>query len=878
MNHTDPASIVDYSTIEILIVEDSQTQGERVSYVLHSHGFSPTLVNSGTEALASIRARRPTLVLSDVVMPGMDGYQLCTRIKSDPALADLPVILMTALTDSREVINALESQADGFITKPCDEVFLLSRINYVLTNREIRTHAHRDDAVRVVVGERTLTLTSRPTQIVDLLLSTFDNAVQKNQELAHAYHLQTQSALDIRTLNAQLEERSQALARSEANHRMLLNSNESAMLVVNQDRRILFLNLAAESLLQRRAADLSHTIFPFLVVVGATREVTIPRLPAPPVISEMRAIEILWEDQPALLVTLHDITARKKIEDTLQQAKEAAEAADQAKSSFLTNITHEIRLPMNSIIGMSELLLDTTLNDEQRHFASIVKRSAQSLLGIVNQVLDFSKIEAEKMDLEVIDFDLPTALESVIDLFTKTCADKNLDLTLLTDREVPTALAGDPGRLRQILINLVGNAVKFTERGEVALKVSLADETPTHATIRFAVTDTGIGMPADRIPHLFQAFSQVHTPSSRKFGGTGLGLAISKQLVHLMGGEIGVESAPGQGSVFWFTIRLEKRSPTVIAFKPSLTDLTGVHALVVDDSENNRALLTQHLSSWGMHVRSCDDGVQALVLLDTVAKEGQPFNVLVVDRNMPEMDGFSLAQAIREQSTWNNLRIVLLTAIGQRGDAAQAREAGIQAYLTKPVRRSQLFQCLLAVLSPQPATSGYDGPPLITRHTLAEAAVAPLILDEDDPIVTLVEEPHREIGLRSRILIVEDDELSQEVTVRTLKHLGYKEVDVVANGREALDIMAHHPYALVLMDYQMPEMDGFTATAYIRARDHQIGTHTPVVALTARANKPDRERFLAVGMDDYIGKPFDRDLLKTVVSRWVGASVNSLSS
>lgn len=991
MNFPDTKFTVAKHAIEILIVEDSPTQGQRLSYVLHSHGFSPTLVSSSTEALTSIHAHRPTLVLSDIVMPGMDGYQLCARIKSDPALADLPVILITPLTDSREVTNALESQADGFITKPCDEDFLLSRIHYVLTNQEFRARAQQDDSVRVVVEGRELTLFSRPTQIVDLLLSTFDNAIQKNRELVHASGIQAQSARDIHALNTQLGERSQALARSEANHRTLLNSNDSAMLVVNHDRRILFLNPAAEFLLQRSAADLLLTTFPFPLVAGEASEVTLPRMTAPPVISEMRAIEILWEDQPAILVTLYDITARKNIEDTLQRAKETAEAADQAKSSFLANITHEIRLPMNSIIGMNELLLDTTLDEEQRHLAEAVKRSAWSLLGIVEQVLDFSKIEAEKMRLEVIDFDLPTTLESLIDLFAKACADKNLDFAILTDRGVPHALAGDPGRLRQILTNLIGNAIKFTERGEVVLKVSVAEETPTHALLRFEVKDTGIGIPPEHTPLLFQAFTQVHSSSAQKSRGTGLGLAISKHLIHLMDGEIGVESTLGQGSLFWFTLRLEKRPPTTIASNPKLSDLTGLRALIVSANGSNRTLLTQQLSRWGMNVRGIEDGVQALVLLDAAAEGGHPFHVILIDKRIAEIDGLSVAQAIRERPILNNLQIILLTPIGQRGDAAQASAVRVQAYLTKPIRQSELLKCLLAVLNSQ-TSSSRDRPILITRHTLAEAEAVPLILvvDHDpaqqfktvhavarlgyrtevvtngqeavstlensryaavllecqmpemdgfetaahirrwdtefgshtpliavtrdttpgiqercrqagmdeylakpldqeqlaavlgkwipekdahanDPIVALIDQPPQKIAQRSRILVVEDDELSQEVTLRTLKYLGYKEVDVVPNGRDALHVMEQHSYALVLMDYQMPEMNGFTTTAYIRARDHQIGTHTPIVALTARANKQDRERFLAVGMDDYIGKPIDRDLLKAVLTRWVSA-------
>ncbi|NOT54155.1 MAG: response regulator [Deltaproteobacteria bacterium] len=971
------------SQVNILVVEDSPTQATQLQQTLQRHGFHATCVGNGQAALTVLRQQRPTLVLSDIVMPEMDGYQLCHHIKSDRELQTLPVILMTTLTDSREVIRALESKADGFITKPCEDSFLCSRIEAALANTALRAQPHADGTVQVLFENQRYALTSQPAQMADLLLSTFANAIQKNRELEHALHEQKQSHRAIRKLNQQLKD-------SEAHHRALLQSNADGMLVIDRDKKVRFVNPAAEALLQQPAETVLNTALHFSITVGETREVTLPRAHTDPVIVEMRVTEIQWEGHPAALATLHDVSARKKVEAALQRAKETAEAAAQAKADFLANVSHEIRTPMNGIIGMTDLLFDTILTEDQKDFATTVKNSAQSLLGIINQILDFSKIEAGKLDLDTIDFDLHTTLESVTDLFTKTCADKQLELAIITGYEVPTSLGGDPGRLRQILINLMGNAMKFTDRGEVVVRVSVAEETDTHALLRFAVRDTGIGIPPDRMDCLFQSFSQVDTSMTRQHGGTGLGLVISKQLAALMGGEMGVESEQGKGSTFWFTAQFEKRPQQAITLEPEVASLQGLSVLIVDDNPTTRASLEYHLASWGIITQSAESGPRALALLDAAITAQRPFHIVLLDWHLPTMDGLQVAHAIRQRPALDDLRIALLTTVGQRGDAARAREVGIQAYLTTPLRRSQLFNCLLTLMR-QPARTPQEQPRLVTRHTLAEAEHMPSVLVTEDNLDNLavitrllkklgyradvanngqealaaleknryaavlmdcwmpimdgfaatehIRERDRQFGTHtpiiavtadaresnrqrclesgmddfitkplqstlleaalkkwytptkektadpllvqeapaplqvskgSRILLVEDNETNQKHTVRLLAHFGYKDVDTAPTGRDALAAVATHRYALILMDYQMPEMNGFTTTAYIREHERRLGIRTPIVALTARALPGDREKFLAVGMDDYIVKPIDRDVFKAAVDRWMG--------
>ncbi|NOT57439.1 MAG: response regulator [Deltaproteobacteria bacterium] len=838
--------------VEILIVEDSHTQANHLIRMLERNNCHVTWVSNGKDALATLQAQRPMIVLSDIIMPEMDGYQFCRAVKEDPRFSSVPVILMTTLADSKEVIKALESKADGFITKPCDERFLLSRIKYVLANQQLRKTVPATGDVHVMFGERQYTLRSESTQVVDLLLSTFDNAIQKSGEFERASRAQTRAQLALRKLNEELEERVEArtreLALAESNHRALLDSNGDAMILVNEEGVVRYVNPAAVTLLQQPAEELIGTAPAFSLVVGETKEVTVPQAQSDPVVAEMRVVGIIWEGRPAKLATLRDVTARKKAEETLQRAKDAAEAADQAKSDFLANMSHEIRTPMNGIIGMTDLLSETQLNDEQKDFAQTVKGCAQSLLSIINEILDFSKIEAGKFDLEAIDFDLRTTLETVTDLFAKTAADKNIELALLTLPDVPTVLRGDPERLRQVLINFTGNAVKFTEKGEVVIRVVVDEETESHALLRFEIIDTGIGIPPDRMDRLFRTFSQVDNSSTRKYGGTGLGLAISKKLAGLMGGEVGVESTVGKGSTFWFTARLEKRPMAAAPAKATRTSLTGLRVLVVDDNQTNRTILQHQLTSWGMEVELAEGGQQALALLDLAQQMNRPFHLGVLDWQMPEMDGLTLTQIMRTRPELNDMRLVFLTSVGQRGDGERAREAGVQAYLTKPVRQSQLFDCLCLLASQLEQAAATRSADLITRHTLAEAAV------------------------QVKILVAEDNVVNQKLMVRLLERLGYQ-CDVANNGAEAVAASERASYSVVLMDCQMPVMDGFEATKQIRARDQALAKHTPIIAVTAHNMAGDRERCLLAGMDDYVAKPVNAGSIKGALEKWLSKPV-----
>ena len=554
----------------------------------------------------------------------------------------------------------------------------------------------------------------------------------------------------------------------------------------------------------------------------------------------------------------------------LDQALEVAKESARAKTAFLATVSHELRTPMNGVIGMTSLLLETSLTSEQQSYAETIRQCGEALLQLINDVLECSKIEAGKLELECLDFNLRTTVEQVLAQFAERAETKGLELTGLVHAAVPTGLKGDPGRLRQVLTNLVANAVKFTDKGEVTLQAYLEEDLPDRAVIRFEVTDSGIGINPTTQAKLFNPFVQADSSTTRKFGGTGLGLSISKQLVELMGGQIGVRSTEGQGSTFWCTARLQKQTGSPRAILPT-GELSGKRVLIVDDNESNRVILHHLVSGWGMIDDLAEDAESALHRIAEAKQREVPYDLAILDVIMPGKDGLQLARELQSHPTGSGIRLVVMTSMLQRGHAEQARQAGAMGYLPKPVRHDELRDCLRTVLglpeghAPKDAPTGSVVAQLVTRHTVAENL------------------QHR------RVLVVEDNIVNQKLAVRMVEKLGYQP-DVVDNGQEALAALAKGDYAAILMDCQMPVMDGFETTRCIREREASVAsaetpdlserntlhalrltTHVPIIAVTANAMQGDRERCLATGMDDYLAKPIKLDELRSTLARWVSA-------
>ena len=708
-------------TTEVLIVEDSRTQAEQLSHTLEQGGYRVRMAGNGAEALDAIRKTRPHLVISDAMMPVMDGYAMCRAIKNDETLSGIPVIMITSLSDPQDVILGVEAGVDYYLTKPYQTNMLLSAIESTLASFPSREPDDASDQFNVTIAGTEHAVRSSRQRLLTLLLSTYESAVEHNKELIEAQ-------AELKTLNSRLE--------------------------------------------------------------------------------------VLVEE--------------------LKEAKSVAEDANRSKSSFLANMSHEIRTPMNAVIGFTNLALKTDMTSQQRDYLSKIHNAGVSLLGLINDILDFSKIEAGKLNIESVPFNLDSIVGDVTSITSPNAFAKGLEMMVNIPSDVPQDLIGDPHRLAQALLNLVGNSVKFTDAGEVELEATLLERTGEKTKLRFTVRDTGVGMTQEESARLFRPFSQADNSTTRKYGGTGLGLSITRRLVELMGGQIWVDSAAGKGSTFAFTTWFGLGSKKAQKRRLIPQHFAGMHVLVVDDNPHARQIMGEILSSMKFRVETVDSGEKAMEAVRK-ADAADAFGLVLMDWKMPGMDGMEATRRITTAGFARNPpAVILMSAFGESGtERTDARAAGAAEFLAKPITASTLADAIIRIFAPD------------------------LLSEIEERRRTIVPSQY----LRgARVLLAEDNEINQQIAVELLRGAGV-EVVVASNGREAVEKLAGSGgrFDMVLMDIQMPEVDGYEATRRIRSQPW--GTSLPIIAMTAHALEEERRKALETGMNSHISKPIDPDAM-----------------